>query len=465
MHLLDSFSRQLSRDSVYLEQSLANKGMNEIKKIANGLLKWEAGMQRLAYWRALRETLTLLFPFVLIGAYINIFNQAIFQKNGFINHIYYVSHWLPGFKQLATYTSMLSISINGVVAVVAAFAAANFVVRTKHRDNLLAGLTAALSFVMLNFNYGALSQQAQGGSSEFLVGNLGSQGIFLALLVGLLTGFIFSKLAFKPHDHQLIETRDHLLQRAKHNWLPIVVSLLLFSLIGYGISYVSKEGLNGLFYAVFQLPFVSSSTGLLAILGTTLLSNFFWVVGIIGPISFTSSSAVTTVQNLEYALQHGSAWGAPNPITLHTLFDSYGNMGGTGMTLALVIAVLWRSRNRDYRAVVKGSWVPSLFNFNQPLLVGLPIMFSPLLIIPFLVTPLVSMLMAWVAIKLQWMPAVVYPITRTTPGVLMGWLGTGGDWRALLVSLVNLAVAVAIYLPFILLDNRQVTGGAPDAKA
>ncbi|MFC6294210.1 PTS transporter subunit EIIC [Lactiplantibacillus daoliensis] len=436
--------------------------MSLIKQFANQLLNWETWLNRRRYFHALRDTLTLLFPLVLIGAFINVFNQAIFQKSGFIAQIYHLNRWFPGFKALTTYTTMLSLTLNGVIAVVAAFTAANFAVRAQRRDNLLAGLTAAVSFCLLNFNYAAFTKQNQPTSSRFLEQNLGSQGIFLALLVGLITGWLFNHLAFKTHTHQLIETRTHLLSRAKENWLPMTVTLLGFSLLSYGISFVSKNGLNGLFYTVFRLPFFNPGSAFLNIVSVTFLSNFFWVIGIIGPIDFSGNSSVSTVQNLEYALQHGSAWGAPNPITLHTIFDSFANVGGPGMTLALVIAILWRSHNADFRTVAKASWLPSLFNFNQPLLVGLPIMFSPILAIPFLMAPLASLLITWSALKLGVMPPVVYPVGRTMPGFLVGWLGSGGDWRALLVSLVNLSVATAIYLPFILLENRVVEGRPTD---
>jgi len=439
--------------------------MRTIKSLLLGLQRLDQTMAQQRYFRAIRDTLTLLFPFVLIGAYINVLNQAIFQKSGFFNHIYYLSHWVPGFEDLASYTGMLSVSVNGLLAVIAAFAVANLVVRPTNRDDLMAGLTASLSFVMLNFNFALFSKDGQTATSQFLEGNLGTQGIFLALLVGLLTGWLFSKLARRPHVHQLIETRTHLLARAQANLLPISATLLIFGALGYGVSYLSNGGVNGLVYQLFRYPFGHVGQVMLLIFSATLLSNFFWLIGIIGPISFSGNHSVRTVQNLEYALQHGSAWGAPNPITMHTIFDAFANVGGPGMTLALIIAILWRSRNRDFRLVAKTSLIPSLFNFNQPLLVGLPIMYSPILAVPFLLAPMASMGITWLALKLQFMPPVAYPIYRTMPGFLMGWLGTGGDWHALLVSALNLTVATAIYLPFILMNNQSELGGDHDVEA
>jgi len=430
-----------------------------IKRLQVGLLRFERVVERQRYWRALRDTLTLLFPFALIGAYVSFVNQAIFQRNGFLNHIYYLSHWVPGFKELATYTTMLNLSINGILAIIAAFAAANFVALSAQRDNLLAGITSAISFMMLNINYNFFAKSGQMTGSRFLEDNLGTQGIFLALLVGLVTGWLFSHLSRRPHVTQPVETQTHLLARARNNWLPMIMALLLFSIVGYGISFASKAGLNGLFYAVFSLPFTNPGASLLAILGVSSLSNLYWLIGIIGPVDFSGNSTTSTVQNLAYALQHGSAWGAPNSITLHTLFDAFANVGGPGMTLALLIAILWRSHNRNYRSVAKVSALPALFNINQSLLVGLPIAYSPILAIPFLLAPIASMIITWTALVLKFMPPVVYPVTKTMPGFLTGWLGTGGTWQALVVSVINLVVATAIYLPFVLLANRTDEAG------
>ncbi|POD89133.1 hypothetical protein S101258_00153 [Lactiplantibacillus plantarum subsp. plantarum] len=85
---------------------------------------------------------------------------------------------MPGFKHLTTYTTMLNLSINGIIAIIGAFAAANFVARSAQRDNLLAGLTAAISFMMLNINYNYFSNHGQATGSRFLENNLGTQGIF-----------------------------------------------------------------------------------------------------------------------------------------------------------------------------------------------------------------------------------------------------------------------------------------------
>lgn len=185
------------------------------------------------------------------------------------------------------------------------------------------------------------------------------------------------------------------------------------------------------------------------------------VLGLIGPVDVAGNSSVTSLQNLAYAVQHGSGWGAPHPITLHTLGDAYANFGGAGMTLALLIAIWIGSRQASYRRVATQTVLPNLVNLNESTLLGLPVLFNPILLFPFVLAPAVNLVLAWAAITLKLVPPIVYPVPRTTPGPLVAYLGTGGDWRALLLSMLCLTVSVLIYLPFVRLLNAE--GGADHA--
>ncbi|MFT8741503.1 MAG: PTS transporter subunit EIIC [Liquorilactobacillus satsumensis] len=423
------------------------------ERLTRYLIKINDFAEHQVYLRVIRETLTLLFPFVLVGTYVDFLSQAIFQKNGFLNSIYHISHWLPGFKVVAKYLTLLDLSINGVVAIAVVFLAANLATRTSTRYNLAASLTAVFAFMIMNFNGSFLAHTGRQQVGKFLENNLSYSGCFLALIVGLVTGWFFNRLGkhMKERDPNL---NTQLTVWARYNVLPIAVTLLFFGLFSYLVSFFSRTGVNGLVSSLYQLSFSNYEWILLAAILAAILNNGFWFLGIIGSFDFSGSNSGSTVQNLEYAIQHGSPWGAPNPITIHTLFDSFANIGGPGMALSLLIAILWRSRNPNFQLAAKTSLVPSIFNVSQSLLIGLPVLYNPLLVIPFLLSPVASILITWIALKFNFMPPTVYPVSSTAPGFMVGWLGTGGTWQALLVSVLNVAVGTLIYLPFILLNNR-----------
>lgn len=413
------------------------------------------------HWKALliiRKAITILFPFILVGVYVELISEAVFHKHGFLNNIYHINQWLPGFKIFSRYFTILDLSINGVISIALTFLIAEITIQRTSRNELVAGVTAAFSFMIMNFNRGILGHTGNHETSWFLEGNLGYSGIFIAIIVGLVTGWIFNHFAVSNTDKGTgkeghFEQRLSLATQINKTLKPALITLAFFGVLSCIVSFLIKLSANGL----LSNPLEFSFTGYSLVLGSAILSlmlnNFIWLLGLIGYFDFNNINSSNMVQNLEYAIQHGSSWGAPNPISLHTLVDSFANIGGPGMALSLFIAIIWRSRDKDIQIIGKTSLLPSIFNVNQSPLVGIALLYDPLLIIPFICTPMVSIIITWSALKLNFMPPSVYPVSETTPGFLAGWLGTGGTWQAFLISIINLLAAVALYLPFVLLHN------------
>jgi len=135
-------------------------------------------------------------------------------------------------------------------------------------------------------------------------------------------------------------------------------------------------------------------------------------------------------------------------------FDAFVNMGGSGTTIALIIAIFIIARkNKQYNTVGKLSAAPGLFNINEPLLFGLPIVLNPILFIPFILTPMVNVTIAFFVTKWGWVPAATVVAPWTTPPVINGFLVTQ-SWTGAVLSLALIVISVCIYLPFIAMANR-----------
>ncbi|MFC6273966.1 PTS transporter subunit EIIC [Levilactobacillus tangyuanensis] len=421
--------------------------------------------QRTSQWRAvwaIKEALRVAYPFILVMTIIDFVGQSFLAGSGFFFQIYHVGTWLPGLETWRELFQAVSTVVNGVVAVMIAFITGHYLARTYRSDAIAVGVMSALAFLTLNVNYQALGQTDRGGDqlTQFVEGNLGPQGIFLAIVVGLTVGWAGSRLMQALRKLQLRHPKWQLSWTGRVAW-PLALVLLITTGLGYGLSWVSAGGLNGLVYQGLSALVTNPGHRGLMILGVTALNNILWWLGLIGPVSLAGNSSVTSLQNLAYAVQHGSGWGAPNPITLHTLGDAYANFGGAGMTLALIIAIWIGSRQTSYRRVANQTFLPNLVNLNEPTLLGLPLLFNPILLIPFVLAPAVNIVVAWFALTWKLVPPIVYPVPRTTPGPLIAYLGTGGDWRALVLSVICLILSVLIYLPFVRLLNDQ--GGDRDA--
>ena len=160
--------------------------------------------------------------------------------------------------------------------------------------------------------------------------------------------------------------------------------------------------------------------------------------------------------NLNYALSHHSAYHVPFPYTVNTLYKAFGTFGGTGMLLALIIAIIMSSHNHNYHIVARWSLVPALFNSSGPMMTGLPVLYNPIYAIPFIVAPLVNMAIGGLAIWLQWLPPMVYPVPLGTPGPLIAFIGTNGNLVALFIGVLDLTISVLIYLPFMRLAEATL---------
>lgn len=125
-------------------------------------------------------------------------------------------------------------------------------------------------------------------------------------------------------------------------------------------------------------------------------------------------------------------------------------------TLGLLIAIFWKSKNEHYREVAKLGVAPVLFNIGEPVMYGLPTVLNPLLFIPFIVCPAVMSSVAYIATSLGLVAPVTQNVTWVMPPVLYGFFSTGFDWRAILLSLVNLALATLIYLPFVKMADNEL---------
>lgn len=145
---------------------------------------------------------------------------------------------------------------------------------------------------------------------------------------------------------------------------------------------------------------------------------------------------------------------APTELFTKTFFDTMVLMGGCGSLLCLVIAIFVGCKRRNQRALARAGIVPALFNINEIMVFGLPVVLNPVMLVPFLLTPMVLTLTSAAAMALGWVPFTTADVTWTTPIFLSGYVATGSIAGSLL-QLFNLAVGVAIYLPFIRLGERR----------
>lgn len=153
------------------------------------------------------------------------------------------------------------------------------------------------------------------------------------------------------------------------------------------------------------------------------------------------------------AFQDGQA--VPNIFT-QQFFDIFIYVGGSGATLALVVAMILRAKSQQMKQLGRLAVGPGFFNINEPITFGMPIVMNPLMIVPFILTPLIMVLTTYISMEtgLVAKPAGI-AVPWTMPPIIGGYLAAGGKISGAALQLVNFVLAFVIYYPFFRIWDKQ----------
>ncbi len=389
---------------------------------------------------AIRDGFIVIMPLIIAGSLaVLINNLPIKAYKNFMNSIFGEGIWTQwgGNVWGATFA---------IVSLLISFTIAYSLSKSYGKDALAGGVIGLASY-MTFATYG------DGGLTGLTTG---TGGIFLAIILSLVSAEMFTRLSGNPR--LLVKMPAGVpdaVAKSFASLFPAIITIGLLALIRTLISVLfDAPDVIGQFYTLVQEPFMGLTNSWTAALILAFVPAFFWTFGIHGANiidPFMQTINLDAIARNVEALEAGQV--APYIIN-KPFFDAFVNMGGSGTTIALIIAIFIVSRkNKQYSTVGKLSAAPGLFNINEPLIFGLPIVLNPILFVPFILTPMVNVSIAYFVTKAGWVPAATVAAPWTTPPIINGWLVTQSLSGAIL-SVVLIGVAVLIYTPFLLAANR-----------
>ena len=140
-----------------------------------------------------------------------------------------------------------------------------------------------------------------------------------------------------------------------------------------------------------------------------------------------------------------------------------GEFGGSGVTIGLVISILIFGKREDNRAIATLSVVPGLFNINETVTFGIPMVLNPILGIPFVIAPLVTIIIGYILTIIGFCPVACLTVPWTTPPILFGFLATGADIMGAVTQAILVVVSTVIYAPFLLAYEKYQNKQAAEA--
>lgn len=239
---------------------------------------------------------------------------------------------------------------------------------------------------------------------------------------------------------------------------PFIITLGLATANGVGDAF----GFGHAISLAIQAPFIElASSNVESSLSVGLIYTFFvsflWFFGIHGTNVLLAVFGPLSITLLErnQEIKAGNLPGEiPSSMADGTL-DAFVFFGGVGATLAFVLVGLMLSKKKETREILKFGGPSAIFNINEPLIFGVPLILNVSYAIPFILIQPILYTITWFAIeKLQWVPGVIVKIPWTSPVGIGGFLAVA-SWEGVVLSLLNFSLACLIYTPFVIFANNK----------
>lgn len=408
------------------------------KFLTEKLMPLAAKMGNNKFLIAIRDGITFAMPLIIIGSLFMI------AATGFA--IPPLEAWL-GEVGIGGYLWKGTDSSFGLIGLVASFGIAYSLVRQYKVDGIPAGIISLSAFITVT---PFVSGEAGAGMPTAY---MAAQGLFVAIILGLINGYVYQWFINRDIQIKMPDSVPPAISKSFSAIIPGAV-LITFWLIVYSV--LDKFGLPNLH--VIAKTVLGGPLGVLGnnIVGVAILvccNSLFWFVGLHGGNTVNKIVEPIFLANLG---ENAEAFKMGEPMTrifTSAFMDNFVYIGGAGATIGLVIALSWLAKKKNASKQAKTlaplTLVPGLFNINEPAMFGLPVVLNILLVVPFVLAPLVNLVVSYVTMTIGIVPLTYAAPGWTTPPIISGFLATGSI-NAAILQIVLLILDVLLYLPFVI---------------
>lgn len=396
------------------------------------------------HMRAIRQGIVATLPLTIVGSFFCIFLNL--PIDGYTEFI-------------APYTAILDIPFRftvGILALYASYGIASSLARHYELNELNAGLLAVMAFLVtavVPVKVPAVEGVIAAGR-YINIASLSSSSLFGAILTSLITVEIMHFMKVKNITIKMPDGVPPEVANSFSALIPAVCILVLFWIVRHVCNFDVNSALSTV---LMPLKDVLAGNSLFGGLLTVFLITFFWVLGIHGPAIMGPVIRpiwdMTIAENTEMFMAGTSAAQLPNIFTEQFL-QWFVWIGGAGTTLALVCLFLF-SKSKYLKKLGRLCLIPGIFNINEPVIFGAPIVMNPVLAIPFIIAPLIITTISYFFTVSGLIPMMMAKLPFTLPAPMAAVMSTNWSWLAGILVIVNFLIALAIYYPFFKLFEKQ----------
>lgn len=412
----------------------------DLTKAKNKVLKVAELISKNSYLKTISEALTTTMPVIMLGSFallLSTLNIPAYQN--FIESI--------GIKKLIEIPADVLIPLLSIYVVF--FIAYRLVNNMKpDMDSAGAGLISLMAFFIVTPTITV--DETDGFTFEFL----GAQGLFVAIIVGLIVGRMFIWVVEQGWTIKMPKGVPPTVYKTFASLIPGAIIITLFSLISFFAQMTPYESIHQMIYTLIQAPLQnlgSTYWSMIAFIFTVQILWFFGIHGfmVVSPI-FYSVWLPLGLENLEMIARGEEQ----TNILSGGFYNSFVVIGGSGATIGLAILLLFFSKSKRYKTLGKISLPPAIFGINEPIIFGTPMVLNPFMFVPFVFGPIIISSFAYWTIRLG-----LFPIANGThfpAGTPLGLNSfVNGGVSLLILQFLCVLLSVVIYYPFFRVIDKQ----------
>ena len=409
---------------------------NFIDNLAEKLTPLAGKLGSNRYLAVLRDAFMLSFPLTMFGSIVVVLNNLPFWSDDLKGTL----GGLFGNGQNATMS---------IMTIFVTFGIGYYLTRSYDEDGVFGGAVSLASYLILT-PFSFTTAEGAEVSGALSLDRLGAKGMFIGMLAAFIAAEIYVRITKKGIVIKMPEGVPDAVARSFASLIPAISTLTVFLLLNALVSGVFTTNLHDVIYTVIQKPLVGLGSGLPA----TLLSLFFvqilWFFGLHGQIIVNSVMDpiwnTLALENLD-AFKAGEA--LPHIITKPFMETFTVGLGGSGMTLMVVILMAFVMKSRQMKDIGRLAIGPGLFNVNEPVIFGLPIVLNASILIPWVLTPLIVTTINYFSMASGLVPAPTgVTVPWTVPLFFSGMMATNSLMGGLL-QLIDVAIVGVMWYPFL----------------
>lgn len=406
---------------------------------------------------SIRDAFIAMLPLTLAGSFAVLLNVFLRDIPTSLAEAYPSMEFIGSIPDKAAW--MININVQvwwatiAMMALVFSFTLAYNLGKNSGVDGLPAGVVGLMIFVATTPQVWVDTPEVAGGvlSTPYL----GSTGLFTAMFFILIFMEFYAWIIKKNIVIKMPDSVPPAVSKAFVAVIPGVIAVYGSAIVADVITRLVSMPVNDWIAVTIQNPLISLSQGYPAVLLITLLTQILWFFGLHGMniLAPVYETIWTTAQNVNIdAVANGL-----DPVYMwsRASFDIYGMIGGSGMTIGLVVSMFIFGKREDTRTIAKIGLAPGIFNINEPMVFGVPLVLNPIYLIPWIIVPVITITIGYFATAIGFAGPVIAGPPWVTPGILSALIATGGSIGAAITAAICLVVAIVIWAPFVILAEKD----------